>query len=181
MMSVEQEPPPIPIHAIYFNLKERSLILEGADQNVIRLLLGSQGITYQVLRIPTITDRSVDRLMGDAESPPTASVEEREKDPVVTLSGRLRSTPKEGRLDRSGKPTAWARVAVHEASRSDAHVFLTTFHGRTAAIALGLEPESPITIQGYAHASADPARKRLDTLSVINILNYPGKPEKPAS
>ena len=48
-------------------------------------------------------------------------------------------------------------------------------------IAAGLPKGAPVTVEGYPHPSTDPAGKRLDTFSVINLVNYPGKPEKQSS
>lgn len=97
-----------------------------------------------------------------------------EKEHTVTLTGRLKSTPKPGRTDRSGKPTAWARVAVHDEGQDEPHLYLATFHRHTAPIALGLKAGAQITVEGYPHVSTDP--KRSDTLSVITMPQYPGKP-----
>ena len=60
---------------------------------------------------------------------------------------------------------------------ADAHLYGATFHRHTAAIALGLAAGTQITVEGYPHANWDRSGKRMDTLSVINLLAYPGKPE----
>ncbi len=54
-------------------------------------------------------------------------------------------------------------------------MYSATFHKHAAEIALRLPAESSLTAQGYPHLNEDPASKRMDTLSVINLLNYPGK------
>jgi hypothetical protein len=99
--------------------------------------------------------------------------------PTVILAGKLQTAPKEGRPDRQGKPTAWARFLGHVPERDGAVLFSTTFHGRTREIALGLRAEDPITAQGYLHwhrpSSSDD--RRLSTFSVIHLLQYPGKPQ----
>jgi hypothetical protein len=33
-------------------------------------------------------------------------------------------------------------------------------------------------VEGYPHSSNDPDGKRLDTLSVFRLLNYPGRPTR---
>lgn len=61
-----------------------------------------------------------------------------------------------------------------EDDRDTAHMYSATFHKHTTKIALKLAAESTITVQGYPHESDDPGSKRMDTLSVINLLDYPG-------
>jgi hypothetical protein len=51
---------------------------------------------------------------------------------------------------------------------------VATFHRHTREIALKLPKEAPITVTGYPHPSNTP--KRTDTFSVVNIVEYPGKP-----
>jgi len=132
------------------------------------LLFRPEAVLYEVLGPWLITERSVEKLVGAP----------REKEPTITVTGRLKTEPREGRPDSRGNPTAWARLTAHEEGREDAHLYSATFHRHTAKIALGLEREAQITVQGYAHLSEDPGAKRLDTISVVNILNYSGKPAK---
>jgi len=113
-----------------------------------------------------------DAALGVPEQPGVA-----EKERTLVLSGRLRSKPREGRPDSRGNATSWARFAAHEDDREGAHMFSATFHRHSARIALGLPAGAPLTVEGYSHDSGDPTGKRLDTLSVINLLDYPGKPD----
>jgi hypothetical protein len=100
------------------------------------------------------------------------------RDSTVTVTGRLKTRAKEGRADRSGKPTAWAKLAAHEEGQEAAHMYSATFHRHTARIALALEHDAQVTVQGYVRPSANP--NRMDALSVFNIVAYPGKPAREA-
>lgn len=112
---------------------------------------------------------------GSSEHVQPAGVEI-EKAKTTTLQGKLKSKPSEGRPDARGNTTAWARFAAHEEDRDGAHLYSTTFHKHTAGIALSLDNNAPLTVQGYLHEQDDPGSRRLDTLSVINVIDYPGKP-----
>jgi hypothetical protein len=57
-------------------------------------------------------------------------------------------------------------------------MYSATFHKHTAKIALALDADAAVTVQGYPHESDDPGSRRMDTLSVINLLDYPGRPPK---
>lgn len=176
LMSIEHEGA-LPLTGIQIDLKERSITFTTEDQ-ATRLLLTPQGILYQLVRRTAIAERSVQKLVADdtqAESDATISSE---KDPTVTLSGKLKSKPRQGRADGQGNPTAWARFAAHEPGTEEAHFYLATFHRHTAEIALKLLPDAALTVQGYPHPSQH--KDRLDTFSVVNIVRYPGKPNRSA-
>jgi len=113
--------------------------------------------------------------LGEA-TPSGEDRETKEKSPTVVVSGRIKTKVREGKPDRNGKPTAWGRIAVHEEGRSEAHLYLATFHRHTTRIALGLSVEAPITAEGYPHPAKEEGK--LDTFSVINLHNYPGKTVK---
>lgn len=174
MSSTEQEGTGCPLTAIHIDLQQRSVTLEGAARPAIRLSWSPRGVLYELLAPP-----------GEATSSPASPITERaveclisptqEKEPTVTLTGRLKSQPRAGRPDARGNPTAWARFAAHDEATDALKLYSVTFHRHTAKIALGLERNAQVTVQGYAHPSNDPAGKRLDTLSVINIVSYPGK------
>lgn len=173
-MANERRDSPVPLTSIYIDLQGRSLTFTTENQ-ATKLTLTPAGIVYQHLIGAALTERSVERLveeMEDEASDATAS----EREPTVTLSGRLKSKPRQGRADGQGNPTAWARFAAHETGRQEAHFYLATFHRYTADIALQLPPDAAITVQGYPHPSQQ--RGRLDTLSVVNIVRYPGKPNR---
>ncbi len=179
-MPAERESQPISLTAIRINFKDRSITFEAEDRPVAKLSLAPEGVIFEVSSAPAISTHDAAASPTDASAKPTqepSSVKPAEgKERTVTFSGKIKSQPKEGKPDSRGNPTAYARFAVHEEGREDAHLYLATFHRHTAKIALSLAKEAPITVEGYPHPSSDP--KRMDTLSVINILNYPGKPEK---
>jgi hypothetical protein len=101
-------------------------------------------------------------------SPASASDAAKEREKTITLTGKLKSQPKPGKPDRSGKPTAYADFAAHVEGEKAAHYYVATFHRHTKDIALKLPKEAQITVNDY------PQRK--DTFSVVNVVDYPGKP-----
>ena len=173
-MAKEHETGPVSLTAIHIDLKELSITFEAAEDRATRLTFSPRGVLYEILRLDPATRRGVERLVSAGAD----ASQGREKEPTVTVTGRLKSRPREGRPDARGRPTAWARLAVHEEGRPDAHLYSATFHRHTASIALSLPKDAQITVQGYAHTSDDPTAKRMDTFSVVNIVNYPGKEER---
>lgn len=160
--------------SIYIDLQERSITFRADDQ-ATRLTFTPAGILYQALHGAAVTDRSVERLLDELEQEaPEAPAVERE--PTVTLSGKLKSKPRQGRADGRGNPTAWARLATHQEGHREARFYLATFHRHTAEIALSLPVDAALTVQGYIHPSQQ--QGRMDTLSVVNIVRYPGKPRR---
>jgi hypothetical protein len=109
-----------------------------------------------------------------ATSPAIASDAAKEREKTITLTGKLKSKPQPGKNDRNGKPTAYADFAAHVEGEEKAHDFVATFHRHTRGIALKLPKEAQMTVNGYPHPSNSARRK--DTFSVVNILDYPGKP-----
>lgn len=101
---------------------------------------------------------------------------EAEAKKTVTLTGKIKGEVRQGRVDSSGKPTAWARVAAHIEGEEQAKMLSTTFHRHAAGIALGLPAESQITFSGYLRPSQDPSR--MDSVSAFHLIDYPGKPTK---
>jgi hypothetical protein len=110
----------------------------------------------------------------DMEMPASPGTPAKEREKTITLSGKLKSQPKPGKADRSGKPTAYADFAAHVEGEKDAHYYKATFHRHTRGIALKLPVEAQITVTGYPHPSN--SARRTDTFSVMNIVDYPGKP-----
>jgi hypothetical protein len=99
----------------------------------------------------------------------------KERGPRIVVAGRLVSKPTEGRPDRKGNPTAWAKMEAEKEGRQGTHVYLASFYGRTTEIALSLDRDAEFTAHGYVRPSDDP--NRLDTLSVVHLSEYPGKVE----
>lgn len=165
-----KEGEPTPLSAIRIDLKDRSIIFEAEDQPIARLSLAPEGLVFTALhRIVEAEARA---------ALPAEQAERSEKEKTVTLTGRLKTEPKEGKADSRGNPTAWARLAVHEEGREDAHVYLASFHRHTAPVALSLAKDAQVTVSGYPHPSNDPSGKRMDTFSVVNLVSYPGKQDK---
>jgi hypothetical protein len=150
-----------PLRFIHIDVKSGLTVLVGEDGRAISC---NPNLLLQKLLSP-----------ASPELTPAEPVEEKES--TVTLSGRLKSVPKEGRVDGSGFPTAWARFAAHQEGSNQAHMYLATFHRKSREIALGLKPDAHIIVECYPpHPANEPGKS--DTLSVIHIINYPGKPPK---
>jgi len=151
------------------------LQIEATDATILRLSLTPQGIAWELLQPPTITTaRAVDRLSEASEE--EALAETREKDKTLTFTGTIKGQVREGRPDKSGKKTAWARVAIHEEGNDQAKMLSMTFHRHTANLALALPADAQITAQGHLRPSRDPIR--MDSFYVFNLVNYPGKPPR---
>jgi hypothetical protein len=170
-------------------LKAIHVIFEAVDGRSTRLTFTPDGVLYRLLTSPLITDRSVQKLISEPAAPSVVDVEDaalattaddgsghKEREPIVTVTGRLKNKPREGRPDRNGRPTAWTVLATHEEDSEQAKMYSATFHRHTTAIALNLAEGAQVTVQGYARASSDSSR--MDSLSVFNIPHYPGKQEK---
>ena len=165
-----QEFEPERLRSIHIDLATRSITFQ-AERSATRLVWGVEGLLYEVIGAASIAERSAE----EAESAPAT---EATRDSTVTVTGRLKTRAKEGRPDRSGKPTAWAKLAAHEEGQDAAHMYSATFHRHTARIALALEQDAQVTVQGYVRPSNNPTR--MDALSVFNVVAYPGKPAREA-
>jgi hypothetical protein len=170
----------VPLKGLLIDLEARSVTMLSDTEVLAKVSLSSSGIIFESGATPPPESAAVPEqtppplaVPATADSTETAA----EKARTVTLNGRLKSKPREGRPDAQGKPTAWARFAAHEEDRDTAHIYSTTFHKHTAPIALGFDTNAPLTVQGYPHLyqQDDPGSKRMDTLSVINLVDYPGK------
>ncbi len=180
-MSNEQEPPLPRLSAIRFDYDQARVIVEAEGKPVAQIPFPVAGVIfqapYQVVDaqpLPEPSPAAAELPAEVVESVLTDGPQRKEREKTLTLTGRLKSNVQEGKPDRSGKPTAYARFAAHVEGEREAHDYLTTFHRHTAKIALGLPANSQMTVEGYAHPSG--SEKRLDTLSVINIVQWPGKP-----
>jgi hypothetical protein len=168
----------VPVKGLLIDLQERSVTVLSETEVLAKVSLSPTGLVFESRPAsPSQRPAVPEQTQPPAEVPATASSVESsaEKARTVTLNGRLKSKPREGRPDAQGNPTAWARFAAHEEERDTAHLYSTTFHKHTAPIALSLDADSPLTVQGYPHVQDDTATKRMDTLSVINVVDYPGK------
>lgn len=170
-------------------------ILEVQDPALKRQLIQAWMAELSGVADPSVSTASVPRIEDEAEpeepratdpgpvaEPSDASAESTAatKSPTLIIAGKLQTTPKEGRPDRQGKPTGWARFLGHVADSDSAVLFSATFHGRTRDMALTFQAEDALTAQGYVHwhrASSSDDR-RMSTFSVIHLLQYPGKPTR---
>jgi len=188
-MSKEREGQPvpgIPLTGIYLDIPSRTVAFATETEVVASLRLTETGIVFEArqhsghtMLVPEMeTVASPAAVEPAPEARRDVSMVETEKPKAVTLQGKLKSKPREGRPDSRGHATSWARFAAHEEESEGAHLYSATFHKHTAAIARRLDKDMPLTVQGFPHQTDDPGSKRMDTLSVINLLDYPGKPQK---
>jgi hypothetical protein len=174
-MAKETEGTGIPFTDIHINLTDQTITLKKEEEVVATLIfegkLPAAGVIFFPSQPQALLESPFDE---DVETPisPATSAKEREK--TITLTGKLKSKPQAGKLDRSKKPTAYADFAAHVTGEKNAHDYVATFHRHTRDIALKLAKEAQITVTGYPHPSNKATRK--DTFSVVNIVDYPGKP-----
>jgi len=183
-MPKEGEGVGIPFTDIHINLTAQTITLKKDEEVVATLVfagkLPAEGVIFfgnhqhALLDSPFAEDSPFDEETDAPVSPAPSSDTAKEKEKPVTLSGKLKSQPKPGRNDRSGKPTAYADFAAHVEGEEKAHYYKATFHRHTRDIALKLPAEAQITVFGYPHPRNSP--KSTDTFSVVNIVDYLGKP-----
>ena len=180
-MAGEIEPTGIPFTDIHINLTGQTITLKKEEEVVATLVfegkLPAAGVIFLGSQPQALLDSPFDEepeTPVSPASPASASDAAKEREKIVTLSGKLKSKPQPGKNDRSNKPTAYADFAAHVEGEKGAHDYVATFHRHTRGIALKLPVEAQITVMGYPHPSKSPKRK--DTFSVVNIVEYPGKP-----
>jgi hypothetical protein len=162
------------IKTIVIEPREGTLSLVNENEDIIKFVMTPEGIRYSYLQAGALTDRSVEKAMGQIEME-TPQQEDKEKTPVSTFTGKLKGDVKPGRVDSRGNPTSWGKIAVHEEGRDTAKMLSATFHRHTAELALRFKDQDLLTIQGYLRENSDPAR--MDLISVFNVVDYPGKPK----
>jgi hypothetical protein len=177
-MAKEAEGVGIPFTDIHINLTEQTITLKKEDEVVATLIfegkLPAAGVVFFPGQQQALPDNPFDEDVETPASPAAASDAAKEREKTATLTGRLKSKPQPGKNDRSGKPTAYADFAAHVEGEEKAHNYKATFHRRTRDIALKLPVEAQITVFGYPHPRSSP--RSTDTFSVVNIVDYPGKP-----
>jgi hypothetical protein len=174
-MSSEVERTGIPFTDIHINLTDQTITLKKEDEVVATLVFEGKMPAAAVIFFGSQPHALLDSPFDEeAETPvsPTSAGKEREK--TATLTGKLKSKPQPGRNDTSEKPTAYADFAAHVEGEEQAHYYKATFHRRTRDIALKLPVEAQITVFGYPHPRN--SSRSTDTFSVVNIVDYPGKP-----
>jgi hypothetical protein len=167
------QPPPVAIESlksIFIDLHAGVIELAGDDGTLIKLAVSRVPIETADVVPAEVSSETVTK----GEPAQEADGDGTGKQKTVTLTGRLKSKPREGRPDGRGQATSWSKLACHEDGRDSAKMYSATFHRHTAAIALRLATDDLVTVQGYVRESPDP--NRMDSLSVFNILAYPGKP-----
>jgi hypothetical protein len=177
-MAKEGEGVGIPFTDIHINLTDQTITLKKEDAVVATLVfegkLPAAGVIFLGSQPQALLDSPFDEEAETPVSPTSLSDAAKERKKTITLSGKLKGKPEPGKNDRSNKPTAYADFAAHVDGEKDAHDYVATFHRHTRGIALKLPPEAQITVTGYPHPSNRPQRK--DTFSVMNIVDYRGKP-----
>ena len=180
-MAGETEPTGIPFTDIHINLTDQTITLKKEEEVVATLVfagkLPAAGVIFLGSKPEALLDNPFDEepeIPVSPTAPASTSDAAKEREKTVTLTGKLKSKPQPGKNDRSNKPTAYADFAAHVEGEKDAHYYVATFHRHTRGTALKLPPEAQITVEGYPHPSNKPKRK--DTFSVVNIVEYPGKP-----
>jgi hypothetical protein len=184
-MAKEGEGVGITFTDIHYNLTEQTITFKKEDEVVATIVfegkLPAAGVIFFPSQLPTlpasaeVIPQAIEPVSpGPTSERLTSSDAAKEREKTITLTGKLKSQPKPGKPDRSGKPTAYADFAAHVEGEEKAHDFVATFHRHTKDIAAKLPKEAQITVTGYPHPSNSPKRK--DTFSVVNIVEYPGKP-----
>jgi hypothetical protein len=172
-MAKEAEGVGISFTDIHINLTDQTIILKKEEEVVATLVFAGKLPIEGVIFFPSqpqtlpVNAESIPEVIKPV-SPASASDAAKEREKTITLTGKLKSQPKPGKPDRSGKPTAYADFAAHVEGEKAAHYYVATFHRHTKDIALKLPKEAQITVNDY------PQRK--DTFSVVNVVDYPGKP-----
>jgi hypothetical protein len=160
---------------VHINLTEQTITFKKENEVVATLVfegkLPAEGVIFLPNQPQALLDSPFDE---EVETPVSPAAPAKEREETATLSGRLKSKPKSGRNDRSGKPTAYADFAAHVEGEEKAHYYKATFHRHTRNIALKLPVEAQITVFGYPHPRE--SDKSTDTFSVVNMVDYPGKP-----
>lgn len=175
----DHQPEPLRINGVFLDFQHATISLLGAS-GVVLIRFQATGLaqfkpTIEGLEQFVTGERSTPLVPGDQVAEP---LDVAAKAPTLVLSGVLKSTPRPGRQDRSGKPTVWAKAAMHQDGTDSAALMLLTFHRHTTMIAASLVEGSAIVAEGYRHAPASTAK--LPTFSVFNLLQYPGKPQQPS-
>src|SRR5437764_3523146 len=107
-MALDHEPSsPAPVEAIHYYPKQKSLVIQVEGGLSFALLHTPEGIFYELLRDGSITRRSVESLMAEAQPPAPAESHEvsaapaaqKPKTPTIVVPGRLQTKPREGNPD----------------------------------------------------------------------------------
>jgi hypothetical protein len=118
-MAKEGEGVGIPFTDIHINLTDQTITLKKEDAVVATLVfegkLPAAGVIFFGSQRQALLDSPFAEEPEIPVSPttPTTSEAAKEREKIVTLSGKLKSKPQPGKNDRSNKPTAYAGFAAH--------------------------------------------------------------------
>jgi hypothetical protein len=154
------------LRTLQFDLQAMTVTLETVDRATITLQLTEAGVVTSVQAAAPTEDAVFPASDPSADQTSAGKI-------LATITGKLKSRPRQGRPDANGNPTAWAKLAAHEDGLVEARMYSATFHRHTAALALSLDKDTTVTVRGYVRRSSDPGR--MDGLSVFGIVHYPGK------
>ena len=106
-MGVENDGDPLTLSGLYIDLKERSISFEAEDKTVAKLTLAASGTLY----FHTVDQAPAEEpaIADPPETKATPAVQERH--PTITVTGRLKTKPREGNPDARGNRTVFARLA----------------------------------------------------------------------
>jgi hypothetical protein len=168
------------VTSIHFDVKTGRLVGLLPEERAIQFTLRTNPLrlTFDGMFHASDLPGASQRLETVHEAPQTTPTPEKptgpERQPVQTLTGRLKDDVKPGRNDSRGNPTSWSIAAVHEEGKDEAKMISVSFHRHTTQLALdNLKKDDQIVIQGYLRPSNDPAR--MDAFSAFHLINYPGK------
>ncbi len=171
-MPQEAEKPVILVRSLHLDLEVKSLTVHTTDESTTRFTIAPQGVIFE--HLPGASDRGSSTPQASPAQQPESAAAERER--AITMTGKLKSMPREGRPDSANHPTAWGRFAAHEETPegvSRAHLYLATFHGETRAIALRLGIGTQLEVKGFPRPAQQ--QGKLDGFSVVDIVRI-GEP-----
>lgn len=181
-MTEQERPQGLDVTSLHFDVKTGRLVTLLSDESAVQFTLSTNPLrlTFDGRFMPGQISQRQDIVHQAPETPAPAPTIERpttpEKQPVQTLTGRLKDDVKPGRVDSRGNKTSWAVAALHEEDRETAKMVAVTFHRHTAELALQeLHKDDQITIQGYLRPSSNP--ERMDAFSAFHLINWPNKPQ----
>jgi hypothetical protein len=179
------------VTAIHINLADQAIELEDRHGTIARVDFGGETMLLegQAVRLdrlpdfipavppaPVLIPEPAPAPGANVIAPPSAAepvaagpAEQVEQAAAVTLVGRLLSTPRHRRADRtSGGPSTWAEFAVAQEGQADPRVYVVTFDEQTAARALGLRRGAQLIVEGHVRPSQTAGRP--DTFAVTTIV-----------
>lgn len=172
----EQERPELT--SLHFDLKTRRLVGLLSDESALQFTLTPELRLFYDGRVrPSETAERQEIVHTPAPAPTPEQPRGSEKQPIQTLTGRLKDDVKPGRVDSRGNATSWSVAAVHEEGVETAKMISVSFHRHTAQLALQeLHKDDQITIQGYLRPASQP--DRMDAFSAFHLINWPNKPQE---